>query len=326
MEIDFASANSQIDFVFLDSGTGGIRRSASAELTEFASANSRIDFAFLDSGTGGVPYLLHLQKKSPESKCVYLADSANFPYGTKSCEEIISCATEACAKIIHNFSPRAIVIACNTISVTALSALREKMPDVPIVGTVPAIKLAATVTRNKKIGLLATSATVQNDYIENLERDFASDCDIICRGDDDLVSFIEHKFFDATEKEKCDAVSPAIEFFRKKNCDTIVLGCTHFLHLSDVFATVAGSDIQIVDSREGVANQALRVINNEQCGMSNAELAMNGEQLSIINSQLSTVYVSGFTKDSDKSEYNLLCKRLGLKFGGLLEHGNRTKM
>lgn len=286
----------------------------------------RIDFAFLDSGTGGIPYLLHLQKKSHESKCVYLADSANFPYGIKSREEIISCATDACKKILQHFSPRAIVIACNTISVTALSALRQKFSNVPIVGTVPAIKLAATVTRNKKIGLLATSATVQNDYIENLERDFASDCEIVCRGDDDLVSFIEHKFFDATEKEKCDAVSPAIEFFCSKNCDTVILGCTHFLHLAEIFQKVAGENIKIVDSREGVANQALRVINNEQCGMSNAELAMNGEQLSIINSQLSTVYVSGFTKDSDESEYNLLCERLGLKFGGILESGNSTKM
>lgn len=301
----------------------------------------KVDFAFLDSGTGGIPYLLHLQKKSPESKCVYLADSANFPYGTKSQDEIISCATEACAKILRHFSPRAIVIACNTISVTALSALREKFPDVPIVGTVPAIKLAATVTRNKKIGLLATSATVQNDYIENLEREFAGGCDIVCRGDDDLVSFVEHKFFDATEKEKCEAVSPAIEFFCTKNCDTIILGCTHFLHLAEIFQKVAGENITIVDSREGVANQAMRVINkwknengkmkmkNSERKIENGKLLLNNSfafQLSSFNFLFPTVFVSGFTKDSDESEYNLLCERLGLMFGGILGSGNSTKV
>lgn len=270
-------------------------------------ANSQIDFAFLDSGTGGIPYMLHLKKKSPESKCVYLADSANFPYGTKSCEKIISCATDASEKILRHFSPRVIVIACNTISVTALPALRKRFPDVPIVGTVPAIKVAATVTRNKRIGLLATSATVQNDYIENLERDFASDCKIVCRADDALVSFIEHNFFDASDSEKRAAVMPAVDFFRAENCDAIVLGCTHFLHLADVFAEVAGGDIQIVDSREGVSNQALRVIENGERKTENGKRKTQ-----------STIYVSGFTKSSDESEYNLLCERLGLRFGGLL--------
>ena len=113
-----------------------------------------VDFAFLDSGTGGVPYMLDLKKKSPESSCVYLGDTENFPYGEKSARQVSECATRAVQKIISLWNPKVLVIACNTISVGALSELRKKFPELPIVGTVPAIKIAAQKTRNGRIGLL----------------------------------------------------------------------------------------------------------------------------------------------------------------------------
>ena len=121
-----------------------------------------IDIAFLDSGTGGIPYMLELKKKNPFVRCVYLGDTAHFPYGEKTPEEVESSSAQVISQIIKLWSPKAIVIACNTISVTALDFLRKKFPDRPIVGTVPAIKVAAKVTKNKKIGLLATNATVRD--------------------------------------------------------------------------------------------------------------------------------------------------------------------
>ena len=155
--------------------------------------SEKIDFAFLDSGTGGIPYMLSLKEKSPESRCVYLGDTVHFPYGEKSEEEVTLCASESIEKILDLWNPRIVVIACNTISVTALNQLRERFPDVPIVGTVPAIKLAAKVTKNKKIGLLATNATVKHPYCKKLVSDFASGCEVFNRGDPDLISFIEQK-------------------------------------------------------------------------------------------------------------------------------------
>ena len=112
-----------------------------------------VDFAFLDSGIGGIPYLLFLQEKQQNANCIYYADTKNFPYGQKSSEQIIENATIATQKIIEKWNPGAIILACNTISVTALEELRKRFPNVPFVGTVPAIKPAATISKTKKIGL-----------------------------------------------------------------------------------------------------------------------------------------------------------------------------
>lgn len=271
--------------------------------------NMCIDFAFLDSGTGGIPYMLHLKKKSPSSRCVYLADSKNFPYGEKTTEQIASCAESAARKIISAWNPRVIVVACNTISVSVLPELRATFPSVPFIGTVPAVKLAAEVTKNRVIGLLATNATVRHEYVKNLEREFAGNCTLVSRGDAELVSFIEHRLFTATEQEKRAAVRPAVDFFAEHGCDTLILGCTHFLHLAQIIAEEAGSGVTVVDSREGVANQALRVLGTEcrpGCGI---EGSIPPDE---------SLFVTGFTKYDDNREYAELCRNLHIPFGGVL--------
>ena len=149
-----------------------------------------IDFAFLDSGTGGIPYMKELKGKLPSVRCVYLGDTAHFPYGQKSAAEVTECAASSIRKIITLWNPRVLIIACNTISVTALDDLRSIFPELPIVGTVPAIRLAARKSKNRKIGLLATNATVRHPYCERLAKDYASDCQVFNRGDPDLISFI----------------------------------------------------------------------------------------------------------------------------------------
>src|SRR5574344_424067 len=153
-----------------------------------------IDFAFLDSGTGGLPYLKCLKEKSPNSCCIYVGDTKNFPYGEKTKDQIIENSANCIKKIIEKWNPNVIVIACNTISVTALEEFRKRFPTKPFVGTVPAIKPASLISKTRKIGLLATNATVNHPYTKNLQKEFASDCQMISRGDPDLISFIEHKF------------------------------------------------------------------------------------------------------------------------------------
>ena len=168
-----------------------------------------VDFAFLDSGTGGIPYMLALKERQPDARCIYLGDTAHFPYGEKSPEEVTRCAASTITAIVERWNPRTLVVACNTISVTALADLRSLFPGLPIVGTVPAIKLAAKVTRNKRIGLLATNATVNHPYSARLIADFASDCQVFSRGDPDLIAFIENKLFTASPEERRQAASLA---------------------------------------------------------------------------------------------------------------------
>lgn len=270
-----------------------------------------IDFAFLDSGTGGIPYMLLLKEKSPESRCVYLGDTVHFPYGEKSFEEIVRCSSEAIDTIVKNWNPRAVIIACNTISVTALDELRKLHPDLPIIGTVPAIKLAAKVSLNKKIGFLATNASVNHKYSEKLIEDFASDCTVFKRGDPELIDFIEHRLFTASKEEKIEAVMPAVEYFNSNGCDTIILGCTHFTHMAreieEAFASKSWKKVFVVDSRDGVSNHALDVIKTapEKEGRNNLPEDM-------------TFFVTNLKGDADRTEYETLCKRFNIPFGGCI--------
>lgn len=255
-----------------------------------------VDFVFLDSGTGGLPYLLKLKEIAPQTECVYVGDTANFPYGTKSSEEIISCVISVCNRIIEKFSPRAIVIACNTMSVNALDALRKEHPEIQVIGTVPAIKLASEVSKKRRIGLLATLATVNSEYIQKLKENFAEDCVLVLREDTELIDFIEHKSFTATAEECEEACRPAAEFFRKENCDVVVLGCTHFLNLADTIQKVCG-DIHVVDSRDGVARRALDV-----CHISKDEKKEYNPAIRL--------YVTG---DSENVEYKAISERYGIQ-------------
>ena len=221
--------------------------------------NEQYQYAFLDSGAGGLPYLAQLRELVPDVSCVYLADTAHFPYGEKKRDEVITYATGATEKLIEAFDPEIIVVACNTISVAALAALRERFP-IPFVGTVPAIKVAAEQSKNRSIGLLATDLTVNDPYTDNLISSFASDCRIVRRGDSVLVTEIENGLVTAPREQRLAAIRPALEEFRNAGVDTIVLACTHFLNVTEEIRELAGPDIAVIDSRNGVVQQALRLI------------------------------------------------------------------
>lgn len=283
-----------------------------------------VDFAFLDSGTGGIPYMMELKHKMPEARCVYVGDTAHFPYGEKSADEVTESAAASITEIVRRWDPDTLVIACNTISVTSLAELRSRFPSLPIVGTVPAIRLAARVSRNKRIGLLATNATVRHPYCEDLIRKYAADCEIFKRGDPDLISFIEHSLFTATAEERMAAVQPAVSQFLDQGCDTIILGCTHFTHVAGSIAAAAGKDVQVVDSRDGVAKQALKVW---QCAETEAGDAARTDTAAVHSPSASLPYRSDLPADKsffvtklrspeDEEEYRDLCASFHIPWGG----------
>lgn len=218
----------------------------------------KAQYVFLDSGIGGLPYLKHLTDISPEASCSYVADIKHFPYGEKTLKEVIEFSSETVKKIIKVIDPKIIIIACNTISVAALSHLRKTF-DIPFVGTVPAIKPAAAVSKNKKIAVLATERTVNDIYTQKLIEEFGAGCNFFMRADSTLVKKIEKELFASSQTEKEKALSPAVEFFKAVGADTAVLACTHFLHLREEFIKACSPDIGIVDSLDGVINQALKI-------------------------------------------------------------------
>ena len=251
----------------------------------------------------------YLKDSCPKARCIYLADTKNFPYGDKTSDQIVHAATTAVDLILSHWNPKTFVLACNTMSVSALSELRRIFPEISFIGTVPAIKLATAVTRNKRIGLLATNRTVQDPYTDNLIRKFASDCTVIRRGDAQLISFIEHDFFKASEDQRVDSVRPAVDFFLKNEVDTIILGCTHFVHVSGYIQKLAGKNIDVIDSRSGVVRQALKVA-----------FSQNNQQTKPVVDEPHdrSFFVTSLSNNTEAKLYERICFEMDIPWGGVL--------
>lgn len=278
-----------------------------------------VDFVFIDSGTGGLPYLLHMREVFPQADCVYIGDTANFPYGEKSHGQIVKCVLDLCEKAIKRFEPKVIVIACNTMSVNALDVVREVFQDVKFVGTVPAIKVAGDISKKRTIGLLATNSTINNPYNIDLKNHFACDCKLVLRGDPELISFIEHESFTATDEQKKAACKDAVDFFRNEGCDVIILGCTHFLNLKNEMQDLCGKEIKVVDSVEGVVNRAVNLLNKAGGVTGDSPVRRGSEQRSVSEGKaFPTLFITGFHDKKDEKEYDVICKRYNLTFGGKL--------
>lgn len=191
----------------------------------------------------------------PNAPIVYAADSAGFPYGSRSEAEIASRVPALLGRFVERFHPRLAVIACNTASTIALEHVRSAL-DLPVVGTVPAIKPAAEISKSRVIGVLGTEATVRQPYVENLAARFASDCTIIRYGSPELVELAEAKL--AGEPVSVDAVKAAVKPMFEETCgnriDTIVLACTHFPLLEDELRS-AFPDVTYVDGGPGIARR-----------------------------------------------------------------------
>ncbi len=227
---------------------------------------------FFDSGIGGLSYLDWLSRREVHETFVYFADTVNFPYGEKPAGLLRSIILEQMGRLIERVEPKFAVIACNTASVVALKELRNKY-KIPFVGTVPAIKPAAVSTGSPdvekpvRIGLLATDRTVKDVYTARLIQDFASHCEIIRYGAGNLVNFVEKRLLTSTRKERFDILNPIVDFFRKKEIDALVLGCTHFIFLKEDLYQLLDANIKIIDSVKGVGRQIQRIL--DQTGRNN---------------------------------------------------------
>lgn len=216
--------------------------------------------ALMDSGVGGLPYLEKARSLLPAERFVYLADSAGFPYGTKSGGEIVSIVLDRVGRLVERFEPKAVVIACNTASQAALAAARKAFPGLIVVGTVPAVKPAAERSRSGVIGVMATAKAVEDPYLDALVARHASGRKVLREAAQELVSFVERRLPGSTAEERRAAVLPHVERLVAAGADEIVLACTHFLHVADDIAACAASlapglGVEVVDSRDGVARR-----------------------------------------------------------------------
>ena len=210
---------------------------------------------FFDSGVGGLSVLGPTRALLPNAPIVYAADSAGFPYGGRTEAEIASRVPALLGRLVERFQPRLAVIACNTASTIALEHVRSAL-DLPVVGTVPAIKPAAEMSKSRVIGVLGTEATVRQPYVDDLAEKFASDCTIIRHGSPELVELAEAKL--AGQTVTVEAVHAATQrMFSAPSgdrVDTVVLACTHFPLLADELRQ-AFPDVAYVDGGPGIARR-----------------------------------------------------------------------
>ncbi|HEY7006816.1 MAG TPA: glutamate racemase, partial [Sphingomicrobium sp.] len=215
--------------------------------------NAEAPILFFDSGVGGLSVLEPTRRLLPNAPIVYAADSAGFPYGKRSEAEIASRVPALLGRLVERFHPRLAVIACNTASTIALDHVRSAL-DLPVVGTVPAIKPAAEMSKTRVIGVLGTEATVRQPYVDDLAARFAADCKLIRHGSPELVELAEAKL--AGEEVASDAVRAAAQpmFDADDRIDTVVLACTHFPLLEDELRT-AFPDVNYVHGGPGIARR-----------------------------------------------------------------------
>ncbi len=211
---------------------------------------------FIDSGIGGLPYVQAFRGAAPEASIIYLADRGHFPYGEKTNDQLVDILVKLVGIAKRRWSLSFVVIACNTASVAALEALRAAYPDLPFVGTVPAVKPAVLASARRRIGVLATERTVRDPYVRLLVDRYASDIDVLALGAPELVVFVEQRLCAASDDEREAFVRPYVDRFRDAGADALVLGCTHFLHLASEFHRLASPDILVYDSIVGVAQRA----------------------------------------------------------------------
>ena len=217
-----------------------------------------------DSGVGGLSVLEAIRRQLAKAPIVYAADSAGFPYGTRSAAEIASRVPALLGRLAERYDPRLIVIACNTASTIALDSVRFAL-DLPVVGTVPAIKPAAALSKSRVIGVLGTPATVVQPYVDRLTEDFAADCTVLRHGSAELVELAEAKLRgEPGEPEAFRRILAGLLLQPRGDLiDTIVLACTHFPLVEQELASASARPIAFVDGNAGIARRTAWLLRDQ---------------------------------------------------------------
>ncbi|MBC7770142.1 MAG: glutamate racemase [Phycisphaerales bacterium] len=214
-----------------------------------------------DSGVGGLSVFDAIAASGHALELDYAADNAWLPYGLKSDSELRARVPALLQRLVDQWAPDAVVVACNTASTIALDAVRAQL-SVPVVGVVPPIKPAAALTRTGVIGLLATPATVRRAYTNDLIAQFAPDKSVVRFGSAALVEAAERKLRGAPQDPA--AIAEAMEGLfgapGGAEIDVIALACTHFPLLTAELAAAAPRPIVWLDSGEAIARRVANVL------------------------------------------------------------------
>lgn len=227
---------------------------------------------------GGLSVLREVRLLLPHEDLLYYADHAHCPYGAQH-EAFVRHRTLHIAGFLRQQGAKLLVVACNTASIAALDHLRAAYPAVPIIGMEPAVKPAAATTRNRRIGVLATTVTLHGERFSNLLQRYAQDVMVVTVPGAGLVERVEAGLLDTPETRAW--LGPLLAPFRAAGVDTIVLGSTHYPFLRPAIAQVMGPDVTLIDTGAAVARRVWQLLQDY-------DLCAPGEQAG-----RETLYTSG---------------------------------
>ena len=215
-----------------------------------------------DSGIGGLTVLREARVLMPERSFVYVADDAGFPYGGWEEEALKARLISLFRDLLHRFDPEVAVVACNTAFTLAGADLRAAFPHMKFIGTVPAIKPAAERTRSGLVSVLATPGTVKRAYTRDLIQSFASQCHVRLVGSVNLASMAEAYIRGEGVDDGALAAEIRDCFYEKEGArtDIVVLACTQYPFLANVFRRLAPWPVDWIDPAEAIARQARRIV------------------------------------------------------------------
>lgn len=205
-----------------------------------------------DSGLGGLTALRELARLMPDEDLVYFGDTGRVPYGGRSRDTLVKYARQDAA-FLRSFNPKAIVIACGTVSTTALDVLRAEN-DIPVFGVVePAAQAAAHVTRNGRVGLIGTRASIRSGAYERTLDALRPGVEVTVRACPLLVPLVENGRFRPGDVVAETVVGEYLAPIRERGVDTLILGCTHYPLMRAVIGAYMGPDVTLVDVGEQCA-------------------------------------------------------------------------
>lgn len=217
--------------------------------------------AVFDSGLGGLTVHAKIAHQLPGASFVYLGDTAVFPYGRLSEDELVRRVETVIGHLVAAHAPDLVVIACNTASTLALPVLRARFP-IPFVGTVPAVKPAARLSQSRRISVLATPGTVARDYTRELIAAHAADCAVTLVGSRALASLAEAALRGEAVDDAAVAaeIAPAFVEDAGGRTDAVVLACTHYPLLQDRLEALAPWPVAWIDPAPAIARRVAALV------------------------------------------------------------------
>ncbi|TAE72097.1 MAG: glutamate racemase [Bacteroidetes bacterium] len=210
-----------------------------------------------DSGLGGISVWIDLIKQLPKQHFIYVADSANCPYGEKSKEEIQKLSQNIVNFLIKK-GCKMIVIACNTATSAAIQLLRENFLDIYFIGIEPATKPAALHTKTGKIGVLATKSTLNGDLFQQTKEKFAQNIEVLVQIGEGLVELVEQNKVES--QKSFELLEQYLLPMLAKKADFIVLGCTHYPFLMPIIEKIVKNKAIILNPASAVARQTEKIL------------------------------------------------------------------